>query len=175
MTEIVIIAALAENGVIGRQNDIPWRISEDFQRFKRLTLGHPCIMGDTTYESLPAKSRPLPGRENIVLTLDPEYRPEGVTLLHDFDAAITLVRERGIEKAFITGGATIYRLALRIADTLELTRIHRSFEGDVRFPEFSMDEWKLLSCEENESKDSLTGQPVRFSYEHYERARAETS
>jgi dihydrofolate reductase len=170
MTQIIIIAAVAENGVIGAKNDIPWRISEDFKRFKRLTLGSPCIMGDATYESLP--SRPLPGRENVVLTLNREYRPQGVTLFHDFDAAIAYVRASGVDKAFITGGATIYRLALKVADVLDITRVHRSFEGDVRFPEFDRDEWEGIFEETHEGIDGVSGQPVKFTYETYRRCRA---
>jgi dihydrofolate reductase len=167
MTQIIIIAAVAENGVIGSRNDIPWRLREDFQRFKRLTLGHPCIMGDATYESLPA--RPLPGRENIVLTLNRDYRPAGVTLFHDFDEAIAYVRGKGEAKAFITGGATIYRLGLPVADVLDLTRIHRAFPGDIRFPEYDGKDWELISAESHEGIDGKTQQPLRFTHETYRR------
>ena len=167
MTQIIIIAAVAENGVIGRKNDIPWRISEDFKRFKRLTLGHPCIMGDATYESLP--TRPLPGRENIVLTLNRDYQPPGVTLFHDFDEAIAYVRAKGEEKAFITGGATIYRLAMKVADILDLTRVHRAFDGDIRFPDYDANEWERFSEETHEGEDSVSHQPVRFTHEMYRR------
>ena len=167
MTEVIIIAAVAENGVIGSRNDIPWRLREDFQRFKRLTLGHPCIMGDATYESLPV--RPLPGRENIVLTLNRDYRPSGVTLLHDFDEAIAYVRGKGVPKAFITGGATIYRLGLQVADILDLTRVHRDFEGDVRFPEYDARDWERVSAETHEGLDGKTQQPLRFTHETYRR------
>ena len=169
MTEIIIIAAVAENGVIGRKNDIPWRISEDFRRFKRLTMGWPCIMGDATYESLPEQSRPLPGRENIVLTLDPYYRAKGATVYHDFDRAIAATRATGVTKAFITGGATIYRLGLRVADTLELTRVHRAFEGDVVFPEFDERDWSRTKEERHEAKDAISGRAIQFSYETYRR------
>jgi dihydrofolate reductase len=167
MTQIIIIAAVAENGVIGCKNDIPWRISEDFKRFKRLTLGHPCIMGDATYESLP--TRPLPGRENIVLTLNRDYQPPGVTLFHDFDEAIAYVRAKGEEKAFITGGATIYRLAMKVADVLDLTRVHRTFDGDVRFPDYDVSEWERFFEETLEGEDSVSHQPVRFTHELYRR------
>jgi dihydrofolate reductase len=169
MTEIIIIAAVAENGVIGNKNDIPWRISEDFKRFKRLTLGYPCIMGDATFASLPDASRPLPDRENIVLSLDPSYRAEGATVLHDFDAAIAYVRNLGVEKAFVTGGATIYRLALHIANTLELTRVHRSYEGDTRFPPFAPDQWTLASEQLQEGIDRISATPVSFTYQTYRR------
>ena len=169
MTQIIIIAAVAENGVIGSKNDIPWRLSEDFKRFKRLTLGHPCIMGDATYESLP--SRPLPGRENIVLSLNHDYRPPGVTLFRDFDEAIAYVRAKGEEKAFITGGATIYRLAMKVADLLDLTRVHRAYEGEVRFPDYDPDEWERVFAETHEGVDGKSQQPVRFTHETYRRRR----
>jgi len=169
MTQIIIIAAVAKNGIIGSKNDIPWRISEDFKRFKRLTLGHPCIMGDATYESLP--SRPLPGRENIVLTLNRAYCPPGVTLLHDFDDAIAYVRGKGAQLAYITGGATIYRLAMKVADTLELTRVHRDVQGDVRFPEFDPNDWEKVFEEAHEGLDRVSDSPVSFTYETYQRRR----
>lgn len=169
MTQIIIISAIAQNGVIGSKNDIPWRISEDFKRFKQLTMGHPCIMGDSTYKSLPEKSRPLPGRENIVLTLDPEYHPEGATVFHDFDEAIAYVRGKDEKKAYITGGATIYKLGLKVADVLELTRIHRDVDGDVRFPDWNPDEWELVTSENHESTDLISGAPISFTYETYRR------
>ncbi len=169
MTEIIIIAAVAENGVIGRRNDIPWRISADFKRFKRLTLGHPCIMGDATYRSLPDTSRPLAGRENIVLSLDRGFRAEGATVLHDFDQAVEYVRSKGEQKAFIAGGATIYRLGLRVADTLELTRIHREYEGETSFPAFDRAVFELAHSEEAEALDSVSGSTVALTYETYRR------
>lgn len=172
MTEIIIIAAVADNGVIGRSNDIPWRISADFKRFRRLTLGYPCIMGEATYRSLPDKFRPLPGRENVVLSLDHAFRADGTTVFHDFDRAIGYVRDRGVAKAFITGGATIYSLGLRVADRLELTRVHREYEGDVRFPSFETAQFKLTNAESDEVLDSASGTQLRITYETYERCAA---
>jgi len=169
MTELIVIAAVAQNGVIGRDNDIPWRISADFQRFKRLTLGHPCIMGQATYESLPEKSRPLPGRENIVLSLDPAFRRPETTQFSDFQAALRYVRERGEQKAFITGGATIYRLALPFADTLELTVIHHDYAGTVFFPKFEEGDFEMVADLPEQGQDSLSGLEVHFSYRTYRR------
>jgi dihydrofolate reductase len=169
MTEIVIIAAVAQNRVIGRGRQIPWRISEDFRRFKRLTLSHPCIMGDVTYDSLPAKSRPLPGRENIVLSFDRDYHPEGTTVFHAFEDAIEYVRRSGAEKTFITGGASIYRLGLEVADTLELTWIHRDYEGDVLFPEVDFDQWQLIQQIDSQSEDSISKQVIGYSFCTYRR------
>lgn len=169
MTQIIIIAAVAQNGVIGSKNAIPWRISEDFKHFKNLTMGHPCIMGDKTYLSLPEQARPLPGRENIVLTFDEAFHPEGTTVFRDFDEAVAYARTRDPEKAFITGGATIYKLGLNVADILELTRVHREYEGEIRFPDFDPNAWELVNKEDGEGMDTVNGIPVSFSYETYKR------
>lgn len=169
MTEIIVIAAVAENNVIGKDGDIPWKISEDFRHFKKETMGHPCIMGDKTYESLPGEARPLPGRENIVLTFDKDYNPGGVTILHDFEKAIEYCKENKEERAFITGGGTIYKLGLEVADTLELTRVHKNYEGDVFFPEVNFDEWKLIKKEKKEGVDKKSGEKVKFSFLTYKR------
>ncbi|HMA91811.1 MAG TPA: dihydrofolate reductase [Polyangiaceae bacterium] len=169
MTEIVVIAAVAQNSVIGSSNDIPWRLSEDFKRFKRLTLGHPCLMGEATFRSLPDSSRPLPGRENIVLSLNPDFIPDGVTLFRDFDASIEYLRNSQVPKAFVVGGASVYRLAIRIADTLELTRLHRNYVGEVYFPEYDPSDWQLVSAEDHDGIDSINHCAVRFTYETYKR------
>jgi dihydrofolate reductase len=169
MTEIIVIAAIAQNGVIGRSNGIPWRLSDDFARFKRLTMGHPCIMGSLTFESLPAKSRPLPGRENIVLTRNTNYHPKGTTVFHTFAAAIDHVRRQRVDQAFIAGGAEIYRLGLVIADRLELTRLHHDFSGDRFFPAIRWDEWELSNHEKRQAIDLISGKPLDFSYLTYQR------
>jgi dihydrofolate reductase len=152
MTEIIIIAAVAENNVIGKQGKIPWHIKEDFLHFKELTMGHPCIMGDKTYESLPVK--PLPGRENIVLTFDKDYHPAGAVIKYSFGEALDHCRDK--EKVYICGGATIYRLALPFADTLELTRIHKKYDGDTFFPEINLNDWKLVKKEDRKGFTFLT-------------------
>jgi dihydrofolate reductase len=169
MTEIVVIAAVAQNDVIGRGPEIPWHIREDFRRFKALTLGNPCIMGDVTYRSLPDSFRPLPGRENVVLTLDPTYRPAGTTVFGDFDAAIAHVRGGSAARAFVIGGASIYRLGMRVADVLEITRIHRDYAGDVLFPVVDEAEWDLVAREDAESEDTKLGEVVSYSYLTYRR------
>ena len=119
MTNIIVIVAVAQNGAIGKNNDIPWYIKEDFQHFKEKTMGFPCIMGDKTYDSLPDSFKPLPGRENIVCTLIDDYKAEGATIFHDFNEAIEYVKKKGVPKAFIIGGATIYKLGMKVADTFE--------------------------------------------------------
>jgi len=147
MAEIVMIACAARNSVIGSGPDIPWSIKEEFKHFTELTLGSPCIMGDVTYESLPSRYKPLPGRENIVLTLDGDYDPEGVTLFRDFNKAMDYVCGLKAARAFICGGASIYRLGIGIADALELTRLDRDYEGDSTFPEIDQEIWRLEGAE----------------------------
>ena len=169
MTEIIVIAALAKNNVIGKNKDIPWRIKEDFQHFKDMTMGHPCIMGDKTYESLPANAKPLPGRENIVLTWDKNYHPAGTTIFFDFNEAIAYCKKKNIPKAFITGGATIYKLGMGVADTFELTRIHKDYDADVFFPDINFDEWTLIKKEEKQGLDIKSKQIIKFSFLTFKR------
>ena len=169
MTEIIVIVAVAQNGAIGKDGDIPWRIKEDFQHFKDKTMGHPCIMGDKTYESLPDNAKPLPGRENIVLTFDKDYKPEGTTIFYDFNEAIEYVKKKGVEKAFIIGGATIYKLGMKVEDTFELTRIYKDYESYVFFPEINFDEWELTNQEDQEGIDKNSGETVKFSFLTYKR------
>ncbi|MFC1642841.1 dihydrofolate reductase [Myxococcota bacterium] len=171
MTEIVLIAAVAQNGVIGRQNEIPWRVSEDLRRFKGLTWGYPCIMGRATYESLPPGSRPLPGRENLVLSRNPSYRRAGVAVWPDFFQAVAYVRGLGAARAFILGGATIYRLGLEVADALELTRLGRAYAGDALFPDVEWGEWILIADERHEGLDSVSEERVEYSFSTYRRKR----
>lgn len=169
MTELIVIAAVAQNGVIGRGREIPWRISEDFKRFKQLTLGHPCIMGDVTFESLPPTSKPLSGRENLVLTFDRGYHPPGTTVFHSFEQVLDYVRQKAFPKAFIIGGASVYRWGITVADTLEITRIHRDYEGDVLFPPIEPGEWALVAEQKQASLDRVSGQIVPYSYLKYRR------
>jgi dihydrofolate reductase len=147
--EIIIIVAVADNYVIGNKNDIPWRIKEDFLHFKQLTMGHPCIMGDRTFESLPQNSRPLPGRENIVLSLNKDYKAPGAKVFGNWESAIEYLQKKGENKVYICGGASIYRFTMKYATMLELTRVHMSPEGDTKFPELDWSEWKLLKEEKH--------------------------
>ena len=169
MPEIVMIACAAKNSVIGNGPDIPWSIKEEFGHFTELTMGSPCIMGDVTYESLPPKYKPLPGRENIVLTLDPDYDPEGVTLFRAFQEAMNYTHGLKAARAFICGGATIYRLGMSIADTLELTRLDRDYEGDSTFPEVDAEVWGLEHVEEASGVNRISGETVTFEYQTWRR------
>ncbi|MFC1731390.1 dihydrofolate reductase [candidate division KSB1 bacterium] len=169
MAEIIIISCVAQNNVIGKDGDIPWRLKEDFQHFQNKTMGHPCVMGDITYDSLPDNAKPLPGRENIVLTFDKEYKREGTTIFHSWEDAMQYIKEKNYEKAFICGGASIYKLGLKTADTLELTRINKDIDGDTLFPEINFEEWELTKKEDSEGVNKLTGETLKFSFLTYKR------
>jgi dihydrofolate reductase len=169
MPEIVMIACAARNDVIGAGARIPWSIKEEFQHFSSLTMGSPCVMGDVTYESLPPAYRPLPGRENIVLTLNPDYDPEGVTLFRSFKEALKYVRGLPARRVFICGGATIYRLGMDFADTIELTRLDRDYEGNSTFPAIDPRIWRLETTQAAAGLDRLSGETVTFTYQTWRR------
>lgn len=140
-----IIVAVAENGVIGCAGRMPWHISEDLRRFKRITSGHPVVMGRKTFESLGCK--PLPNRMNIVVTRNSELAlPEGVLSATSIGDAVARFAGTA-QEIFIIGGGEIYRQAMPIADKLYLTRILASPEGDTHFPEIRADEWRMVWCE----------------------------
>jgi dihydrofolate reductase len=145
MSEIIIIVAVADNNVIGKGGKIPWYIKEDFQHFKDLTIGNVCLMGDRTYDSLPI--RPLPGRENVIITFNKEYEAPGAKIFYSFEDALSAYKNK---KIYICGGATVYRIALPIATRLELTRVHKKYEGDTFFPEIDFSKWKLTKEEKHE-------------------------
>jgi dihydrofolate reductase len=136
--EIIIIAAIARNRVIGRENKLPWHIPEELRLFKKTTMGYPMIMGRKTFDSL---SAPLPGRRHIVLSRNQEYSPEGGEYAPSLDAAFDLCRPS--DKVFIIGGAQIFTLAMAMTTTLLLTYIDREVEGDVIFPEISENEFYI--------------------------------
>ena len=148
MSEIIIIAAVAKNGVIGKDGKIPWHIKKDFQHFKELTSGYPVIMGRKTWESLPDNAKPLPGRENIVLTFNKDYNPPGTIIKYSFEDALEHCKDK--KKAFICGGASVYKIGLKVADRLELTRVNKDYDGDTYFPEVDWNEWDLVKEENHE-------------------------
>ena len=165
--EIIIIAAMAENRVIGKDNAMPWSIKEDMEHFRELTRGWPCIMGRKTWESLPKK--PLPGRLNIVisssvpkselcpqiqaLSPNPGSVPK-IELCPSLPAAIE--RCTGYEKVYICGGETIYRQALVLADKIELTVIHKNYEGDTFFPEIDTTCWTIAKTQDFDTFSFIT-------------------
>lgn len=137
---IALIAAVSENGVIGRDGGIPWHLPEDLQLFKRLTMGHHLIVGRKTFESI---GKPLPGRKMIVLSRQPNYSVEGVITAASLQNALEIARKAGEDEVFIAGGAAVYARALPLADRFYLSRVHANVKGDAFFPEFNLDEWKV--------------------------------
>jgi dihydrofolate reductase len=139
---VSMIAALALNGVIGKDNRLPWRLPSDLRLFKSITMGKPIIMGRRTHESI---GRPLPGRHNIVVTRNKGYRSEGCTIVHSLDEA--LESAAGSEEVMIIGGAELFKQFLPSADRLYLTLIDQEFEGDTYFPEFDRSQWAEVLSE----------------------------
>jgi dihydrofolate reductase len=135
MAELVLIAAVARNGVIGDGRRMPWHLPEDLAHFRRATQGHPVIMGRRTWESLPARFRPLPGRRNVVVTRDAAWQAEGAETAPSPEAALRLVADA--PRVFVIGGAELFAAALPLADELLLTEIGRDFDGTTRFPAFT--------------------------------------
>lgn len=150
--DIILIAAVADNDVIGKDNGIPWHIKEDMQHFKQLTRGHPVVMGRKTYDFIPRKFRPLEGRLNMVLSKSGVHYPgENVKVYSSLDFALHQLRrgflvqeEIDSSRVYIAGGAQIYQQALPRATRLELTRVHQNTEGDAYFPRVDWNLWKLV-------------------------------
>ena len=138
---VSMIAAVAANRVIGKNNDLPWHLPDDMKYFMQTTSGHHCIMGRKNYDSIPDKFRPLPNRTNIVVTRQQNFTAPGCTVVNTLEQALEIaVKNKEIE-TFIIGGAEIYRLGLPFADRLYLTEIKASVSGDIFFPEFNKNEW----------------------------------
>jgi len=148
VTRLALIVAVAENGVIGKNNALPWRLPEDLRHFKRVTLGKPVIMGRKTFESI---GKPLPGRTNIVITRNAAYQAAGVSVVLSLAAALALAQavaaQDGAEEVMVIGGAEIYRAALPQADQLYLTEVHASVAGDAVLPDVNWNQWREVSRE----------------------------
>jgi dihydrofolate reductase len=151
-----IIAAVAQNRVIGRSGKIPWHLPEDTAYFKRTTMGHALIMGRRTLEAI---GKPLPGRGNIVLTRNPAYSRQGVIVAHSAEEA--LERSRGAAEIFVIGGAEIYALFFPMADRLYITHIDADIKGDELFPAFQAGEWECVRSDPG-VMDAANGLPHRF-------------
>lgn len=145
--KISLIAAVAKNYVIGKDNDLPWHLPDDMKYFMNTTKGHHCIMGRKNYDSLPEKFRPLPNRTNIVVTRQAVLKAPGCIVVHTIDDAIAIAQQHGETETFVIGGAEIYRAALSMANILYITEIDAAVDGDTYFPEFNKDEWKEVSRE----------------------------
>ena len=144
---ITLVLAMARNGVIAKGGAIPWRLSDDLKRFKQLTMGRPVIMGRKTWDSLPRK--PLPGRDNIVVTRQRGWSADGAIAAHSLDEALANAHD-----ASVIGGGEIYREALQRADRIELTEVHRDFEGDAFFA-FDRTVWREIAREDHAAPDGL--------------------
>ncbi len=155
--KVTIIAAVADNAVIGSQGELPWRLSADLKRFKALTMGHAMIMGRKTFDSV---GKALPGRRNIVVTRNRGFAAPEVVAAPSIESALLLVQDD--DNVFIAGGAEIYSQALHRADEMLLTRVHAEPEGDATFPEFDdVNEWKLVDSEHFEA-DEKNQYPYSF-------------
>lgn len=149
MTTLTIIVARARNGVIGRDNQLPWHLPEDLAFFKRTTMGAPIIMGRKTHESI---GRPLPGRRNIVVTRDAARRFDGCEIATGIQDALTLAAKDGAAEAFLIGGTQLYEQGIDLADKLVITEIDADFEGDATFPAPDSAQWEVLSREAHQSE-----------------------
>ena len=147
MPELVLIAAVARNGIIGADNDMPWKLSSDLKHFKRLTLGKPVVMGRKTFLSF--GGRPLPGRPHVVISRDADYAPDGVetatSLEEALDRAGDLADKLAVDEVFCIGGGQIYTQAIELADRLEITEVDAEPEGDTRFPDIRPHTWQETS------------------------------
>lgn len=158
---IIMIAAVAENKALGKNNDLLWHLPNDFKRFKAVTTGHHIIMGRKTFESFP---KPLPNRTHVIITRQKDYKAAGCIVVSSLEEALSVCPAN--EDVFIIGGGEIYNLALPIADKLDLTKVHHTFEADAYFPEIDAKQWKLTSSEHH-SKDEK--HQYDYSFESYER------
>src|SRR3974390_564250 len=148
--KIVLVAAIGDNSVIGRDGQLPWRLKSDLQHFRKVTMNKPLIMGRKTLESI---GKPLPGRTNIVLTRDLALIAPGAVLATSLDAALSFARadaaKRGVDEIMVIGGSDIFAVTMPMADRLEITHVHASPEGDVRFPPIDPEVWQETSREEH--------------------------
>jgi dihydrofolate reductase len=145
---VTLIVAVADNGVMGRANTLPWHLPDDLKRFKRLTLGKPMIMGRKTFESI---GKPLPGRLNIVVTRDTNYRFEGVVVVHGADQAIEVAADA--PEVMVIGGAELFRVFLPRAGRIHLTRVHGNIDGDVMWPAPDVRQWEVIEREAHDADE----------------------
>jgi len=165
---ILLIAAVAENGVIGRGNALPWRLKSDMQHFRALTMGKPVVMGRKTYLSI---GRPLKGRTTIVVSRDRGFAAPGIVVAPSLDAALTAARgdalRRNADTIVVAGGADIYAQTMPLATQLAVTRVHKRVEGDAHFPAIDADEWHESARSEHEA---AAEDEAGFAFVTYERA-----
>ena len=159
--ELIIVAAIARNGVIGVDNGLPWRLKADLQHFRALTMGHPILMGRKTWESL---GRPLPRRRNLVVSRDPQFQAEGAEVFQNPEAAIAAAADA--DRLFVIGGAQLYTTLLPCADRLELTEVWADVSGDARFPPF--DRAHFIE-ERRDPRTADADNEFDFDFVHYRR------
>jgi dihydrofolate reductase len=159
---ISFIVAMDENSVIGKDNQLPWHLPEDLKFFKRITMGHAIAMGRKTHESI---GRVLPGRENIVITRQTDYRCEGCTVFNSVEDFVNYCRMQDVE-IFVIGGAEIFKETFAFVDCLYITHIHQEFPGDTFFPEFNGGQWELTSIEKGISNEK---NPYDYDFRRYVR------
>jgi dihydrofolate reductase len=160
MSVVSLVVAMANNGVIGKDGKLPWHIPEDMRRFRALTIGKPCIMGRRTWDSLPKK--PLPGRMNIIVSRDRNFRADGAAVVHSLDEALALAAD--VPEICVIGGAEIYKAALPHASRIHLTEVHAAVDGDTRLVPFDRAHWR-----ETAREDHATVEGLRYSYVTLER------
>ncbi|MAN80186.1 MAG: hypothetical protein CMM77_03460 [Rhodospirillaceae bacterium] len=162
-SRITLVVAVADNRCIGRDGDLPWHISTDLKRFKAVTMGHPMVMGRKTFRSI---GRVLPGRPNIVVTRDRDFRAEGVDVAYSLAAALDIARAYGTGAVMVIGGAEIFEQALPLADRLDICHVHADVPGDTFFPEIDPAHWRESSRDYHDPENP--GGPA-FSFVVYDR------
>lgn len=164
---LALIVAASENGVIGRNNALPWHLPQDLRYFKRITMGKPIVMGRKTFESI---GRPLPGRTNIVISRNPGFSPVGVERVGSLDEALalaeTVARADGVAETLVIGGAEVYALAMSRADRIYLTQVHASVVGDAMLPRIDWLQWREVCRERHPAGE---GNPYDYSFVVYDR------
>ncbi|WP_421192378.1 type 3 dihydrofolate reductase [Aeromonas jandaei] len=156
--KISMIAAMAHDRVIGKDNQMPWHMPADLAHFKRVTLGKPVLMGRKTFESI---GRPLPGRRNLVISRNPGYQADGIEVVGSVEAALALLVDNEVAEVMVIGGGHLYAELLPKADCLYLTRIELEVEGDTRFPAFADEQWQCVEREVHQA-DEKNPHPYRF-------------
>jgi len=159
--KISIITAMDQNQLIGKDNALPWKIPADLQFFKRVTMGKPVIMGRKTFESI---GRPLPGRQNIIITRDPDYIIDGCDVVFSISAA--LMKAGDVDEVMVIGGANVYQQFLGQTDNLYMTRVQGKFEGDAWFPEIDFNQWVLAESEDHQADEK---NECAYSFQVYKR------
>ena len=154
--KVAIIVAMDKQGLIGRNNDLPWKLSADLKYFRRVTMGKPLVMGRNTHESI---GRPLPGRKNIIVTSNANYHVDGCTVVSSLDQALLACDDA--EEVMVMGGASLYEQLLPQADRVYLTHVNAELEGDTWFPQWNKDQWQEISREDHQA-DEKNQYPYSF-------------